>query len=502
MTVKMKNKRSAGLICVILCLVLSFGIASSVFAGQADPSENVSENISEYTSEAICEEMAKAFEAYKEEAKADPVRQQEVTPIVPDAPEFPVYQIERNGNTMKYMMEVIGEPDESGLYPLYITLHGGGDDTEAANTEQWGIMFDYYKESVDSGIYVACRGMEDTWNMHFLDKAYDMYDRLIEDMILLKDADPDRVYLLGFSAGGDGVYAVTPRMADRFAAANMSSGHPNDEKLLNVANVPFEIQAGILDYYTADARRSVRAAEFEQILSDYHNKYDFGYTHRVLIHVPEGHNYNDYSDDYGSFKVLADPAEFARREAEEGWLSAFMDIYADYNNGEVSVMEMSYYALGEDFEAAFIKLLTEELGMNIVEENPNAVRYVSQFKRNPRPEHIVWDLSSRAKERKVTSFYWLQADMSVDQGIIQADFDAESNTFTLNPSDDVNGDFDILIDPHMVDFSRPVNFVTPEDIIILNLTPDPEIIKDSIAQTGDLNLAWAQKVSYSQLTGK
>ena len=39
--------------------------------------------------------------------------------------------------------------------------------------------------------------------------------------IVFEDVDPNRVYLLGYSAGGDGVYQLAPRMADRFAAASM-----------------------------------------------------------------------------------------------------------------------------------------------------------------------------------------------------------------------------------------------------------------------------------------
>lgn len=126
---------------------------------------------------------------------------------------------------MKFTVDIVGEPDENG-YPLYITLHGGGGAPAETNNDQWVAMTEYYKYSVENGIYVAVRGMEDVWNLHFLDESYPMYDRLIEDMIMFSNADPNRVYLLGFSAGGDGVYAIAPRMADRFAAVNMSSGHP------------------------------------------------------------------------------------------------------------------------------------------------------------------------------------------------------------------------------------------------------------------------------------
>ena len=133
-------------------------------------------------------------------------------------------------------------------------------------------------------------------------------------MIVLHNADPDRVYLLGFSAGGDGVYQVSPRLADRFAAVNMSSGHPNNVSLLNLAHCPICLQAGIRDWYDEDAMRSVRAAEFDETLSGFREKYGFGYEHRVFIHVPAGHNYSDNED--RDSVVLASPAQFAERAAD------------------------------------------------------------------------------------------------------------------------------------------------------------------------------------------
>ena len=59
--------------------------------------------------------------------------------------------------------------------------------------------------------------------------------------------NPDRVYVLGYSAGGDGVYQIGPRMADRWAAAAMMAGHPNGVSLLSLRNVPFALQVGAND---------------------------------------------------------------------------------------------------------------------------------------------------------------------------------------------------------------------------------------------------------------
>ena len=233
---------------VVACALFVFLPVSALGEGTS-VSDHCQEAAQSQTSEAMVQEIDAAFEALKVEAQADEGRAADLEAEVldfNDEDEEPdenlrlyIYTIARDGKQMRFIMGVKGEPDASG-YPLYLTLHGGGTTTPEENDTEWYSMYDYYRSSVDHGIYIACRGMEDVWNMHSLPDAYAMYDRIIEDMVLLKNADPNRVYLLGFSAGGDGVYQVAPRMADRFAAANMSSGHPNDASLLNVANVPLE----------------------------------------------------------------------------------------------------------------------------------------------------------------------------------------------------------------------------------------------------------------------
>ncbi len=148
--------------------------------------------------------------------------------------------------TMRYTVEVIGEKPENG-YPMYIAMHGGGAGDPEFNDDQWYQMQEYYRDELDCGVYIAVRGVRDTWDTHFNPESYPLYDRLIRYMILTQDVDPNRVYIEGFSAGGDGVYAIANRMADRFAAANMSSGHPNGISLMNLYNLPIQLQAGEFD---------------------------------------------------------------------------------------------------------------------------------------------------------------------------------------------------------------------------------------------------------------
>ena len=119
------------------------------------------------------------------------------------------------GKTMRFSLEKIGQPTAKG-YPLYIALHGGGAGGSWVNDSQWEAMKTYYRSSINNGIYVAVRGIADTWNLHFESDSYRLYERLIENMIVFENVDSNQVYVLGFSAGGDGVYQIAPRMADRF----------------------------------------------------------------------------------------------------------------------------------------------------------------------------------------------------------------------------------------------------------------------------------------------
>ena len=72
--------------------------------------------------------------------------------------------------------------------------------------------------------------------------------RLILLSYINDEIDLNRVYLIGYSAGGDGVYQMAPRLADYLAGACMMAGHPNDASPLNLINLPFSIHCGENDH--------------------------------------------------------------------------------------------------------------------------------------------------------------------------------------------------------------------------------------------------------------
>ena len=184
---------------------------------------------------------------------------------------------------MPFDFKVFGDPTPSGR-SLYISLHGGGGAPAAVNDQQWENQKRLYEPK--EGIYLAPRAPTNTWNLWHqghIDKAF---DRLIANMIAFHQVNPDRVYVLGYSAGGDGVYQLAPRMADRWAAAAMMAGHPNDARPESLRNLPFTLHMGAKD---APYNRNGQAEIWKGLLSDLKKADREGYDHWVEIYPDKGH---------------------------------------------------------------------------------------------------------------------------------------------------------------------------------------------------------------------
>ena len=184
---------------------------------------------------------------------------------------------------MPFWYSVHGEAPEGGR-SLYISMHGGGGAPAAVNDRQWENQKRLYR--IDEGVYVAPRAPTDTWNLWHQGHVDPLFDRLITDMVLFEGVDPDRVYLLGYSAGGDGVFQLAPRMADRYAAAAMMAGHPNETRPDGLRNLPFTLWMGASD---GAYDRNKKAAEWEAALADLRAGDAGGYDHRVEILAGKGH---------------------------------------------------------------------------------------------------------------------------------------------------------------------------------------------------------------------
>ena len=186
-------------------------------------------------------------------------------------------------DSMKVWWEVYGEKPEGGR-SLYISLHGGGGAPPAVNDQQWDNQKRLYKP--EEGVYLAPRAIVNTWDLHFVAQADMFYERVIEMMVAHEDVNPNKVYIMGYSAGGDGVWRLAPRMADHWAAASMMAGHPGDVKLESLRNTPFMIWCGANDgAYDRNKECAARIKEMDALQADDPE----GYIHEGHIVPGKGH---------------------------------------------------------------------------------------------------------------------------------------------------------------------------------------------------------------------
>lgn len=184
---------------------------------------------------------------------------------------------------MPYDFQIYGEKPSTGR-SLWISLHGGGGAPKQVNDQQWQNQKKLYKP--EEGIYLAPRAPTNTWNLWHEPHMDRLFNKLVESLIATQDVNPNKVYILGYSAGGDGVYQMAPRMADYWAAAAMMAGHPNGVSLLSLRNVPFALQVGAND--SAYNRNKV-GTEYGEALQKLQKNDPGGYENLVKIHEGKGH---------------------------------------------------------------------------------------------------------------------------------------------------------------------------------------------------------------------
>ncbi len=363
-------------------------------------------------------------------------REQSESPTLTEADRSHV--VHYGDHAMRYHFGVVGQPGPAG-YPLYIALHGGGSAPPYVNDNQWEHMRTYYKSSLKSGIYVAPRAISDTWDMHFQPASYHLYKKLIGQMVVLHGVDPDRVYLLGFSAGGDGVYQVAPRISDKLAAANMSAGHPNDVSLVNLLHVPMLLQVGEQD--SAYNRNHV-TVEYAAKLASLRAAHPTGYEHENFVHAGKGHNFYDNDDHQTPQPVLADP---------QAWL----------RNGQ----------------------------RTIAARNTNAIAWLEQFSRDPRPTDVEWDLTTVVEAHDNDAplqHHWLDIGQHTAQSLgtqrVRASIDTTHNAIHVEGARTY---LKIWIDSRMLDLRAPVRIVMPSETKELTLAANVKYQIQSVLQRSD-----------------
>lgn len=192
-------------------------------------------------------------------------------------------EISAGGQVLKFKERTFGKKPKDG-WSLYISLHGGGNAPAAVNDQQWNNQIQLYQPK--EGLYVAPRAPTNNWDLWHEPNVDVLLNQFLDDAFALADVNPNRVYIMGYSAGGDGVYQLAPRMADRWAAASMMAGHPNDASPLGLRDLPFAIHVGALD---SGYNRNKVAEEWKKKLDDLQAADPKGYVHVVQLHAGRAH---------------------------------------------------------------------------------------------------------------------------------------------------------------------------------------------------------------------
>ena len=199
------------------------------------------------------------------------------------AAEIKAQSIQIGDKTLRYLEKAFGNAPE-GERSLWISMHGGGGAPPEVNDSQWKNQIRLYQPP--EGFYVAPRAPTDTWNLWHQPHIDGLFDRLIENYTAARGVNPNRVYLMGYSAGGDGVYQLATRMADRWASASMMAGHPNDAQPDNLRNIGFGLFVGGKD---GAYKRNQIAAKWKNLLFNLRQNDPNGYPHLVRIYPEMGH---------------------------------------------------------------------------------------------------------------------------------------------------------------------------------------------------------------------
>lgn len=186
--------------------------------------------------------------------------------------DFAANQVRFGEYLSPYIIKTVGTRPQNG-WPLFIAMHGGGGAPKEVNDQQWHEMAQHYFDHPEVGgyKYLALRAPNDTWNGFYDDYVYPLIANLIEQQVVLNDVDSDKIFIMGYSHGGYGAYAIGPKMPDHFAAIHASAGAATDGETTPVTlrNTPFTAWVGEKDLaYDRLSRNQKFADEIVQLRGD------------------------------------------------------------------------------------------------------------------------------------------------------------------------------------------------------------------------------------------
>lgn len=163
--------------------------------------------------------------------------------------DFEAHQVRFEEHLSPYTVKTVGTRPANG-WALFIAMHGGGGAPQELNDSQWRRMQEYYRDHPEAGgyIYVALRAPNNTWNGFYTGYVYPLIQNLLRQFLFFGDIDPNKKFIMGYSHGGYGAFAIGPKMPDYFAAIHSSAAAPADgADPITLRNTVFTCMLGTKD---------------------------------------------------------------------------------------------------------------------------------------------------------------------------------------------------------------------------------------------------------------
>jgi len=178
--------------------------------------------------------------------------------------DFDAHQVRFEKHLSPYTVKTVGARPTNG-WALFIAMHGGGGAPKQVNDSQWQHMQIYYRDHPEAGgyLYVALRAPNDTWNGFYDTYVYPLIANLTRQFRLFGDVDPNKIFIMGYSHGGYGAFAIGPKMPDHFAAIHASAAAPTDGETTatTLRNTIFTCMVGEKDTLYGRFERDKKFAE-------------------------------------------------------------------------------------------------------------------------------------------------------------------------------------------------------------------------------------------------
>jgi predicted peptidase len=211
-----------------------------------------------------------------------------------------LYEDHRHTNGLPYHVYAPPTLTPGVAYPLVIFLHGWGDltlDTHKGFPKGVWSLPEVQKKQPHILFVPRHRKNPDNWSdEEYITITIEALDDLVREFNRDSETpniDIHRIYLTGFSKGGEGTWAFIRRHPKRFAAAvplaGFDAGPQNAREAETIAHIPIWIFCGCDDYAAHGSRRSFQALK-EAKAPDvrYHEYVDMGHVIDDFAYFTEG----------------------------------------------------------------------------------------------------------------------------------------------------------------------------------------------------------------------